>query len=363
MQINVVGNIFGITGYDIHTRCLANALFNIGCDVRLECQKPDQWPRYCNDNEMKMIEASYNPDNVTVAICQPHAWPVFMSRKPKKFFGFCVWEGDKIPKFWKKYLEDKRVDNILVPSEHTKKAILKVCKGLSKKIVIVPHGVNSKVFHPIKKKKNDHFIFVANKGWNQGLNDRGGIQFIIKAFNDEFSKDEKVKLHIKINSSYLQNPLEKLKVMVDEIEKTWGLNKSKNPPAFVIDNLDESALNKFYNEGDVFISCSMAEAFNIPCLEAMACGLPVITTSFGGQSDYVNDKNGFLINNGFLDYFSNELIYEDTRWFKPEINTIRSLMRYCYNNRKIVQQKGKKALSVAQSMAWEKSAKKIKDLI
>ncbi len=57
---------------------------------------------------------------------------------------------------------------------------------------------------------------------------------------------------------------------------------------------------------DIFISHSVNEAIGIAILEAMASGLPVITTDSGGTSEIVNDEahNGILIDNGDIRGFA-----------------------------------------------------------
>src|SRR5262249_28773310 len=44
-----------------------------------------------------------------------------------------------------------------------------------------------------------------------------------------------------------------------------------------------------YQAADVFVSPYRGEGFNIPALEAAACGLPVICTSGGPTDDFVTD--------------------------------------------------------------------------
>jgi len=365
-RINVIGSIFGITGYDIHTRKLSNALHELGMDVSIHCPKIPQWERFVNDAELNMLTKDYDANGITLMISQPQSWDLALCRKPKRFWGFCVWEGDKIPEYWLKYLLNNKIEYILVPSQHTKDAIIKATDStteleiLHDKIKIIPHGYDNVKLYPDKKQDNDNFVFIANKGWNRGLKDRGGMQWLIKAYCEEFTNKDKVELRLKINSSY-NDANWNLKQQIKEL----NVDNRTAPILSTTENLDEDALREFYNEGDVFISTSMAEAFNLPCIEAMGCGLPVITTSFGGQSDYVDNENGWIINEGKFEYWSDEIIYEETKWFVPDINAIRARMRDAYDNWKtpIFDKKKEKALKMASKYTWKESAKKLIKLI
>lgn len=60
-------------------------------------------------------------------------------------------------------------------------------------------------------------------------------------------------------------------------------------------NLPHAALGDFYRSLDVFVIPSAQEGFGIVGIEAMACGVPVISTRCGGPEDYVADGvNGYL---------------------------------------------------------------------
>ena len=53
----------------------------------------------------------------------------------------------------------------------------------------------------------------------------------------------------------------------------------------------QNKMYTLYNRCTLFISAGQSEGFNMPCLEAMACGCPVVCTPDGGNADFV--KHGY----------------------------------------------------------------------
>jgi hypothetical protein len=190
------------------------------------------------------------------------------------------------------------------------------------------------------------------------MHDRGGIQWLIKAYVDEFKKSEDVRLLIKVNMSYNPN-LD----LVKEANKIVRKGKNKPVLQFVSDDLEDEVMRKIYNEGNIFVTTSMADAFNIPVLEAMGCGLPVISTRFGGQSDFLKDDFTKFIDKGTLEYWSKELVYEETKWFKPDISQIRQHLRWAFENQEECRKMGESALKSAKEWTWNDTAKKLLKLL
>jgi len=383
VKLNIIGNILDFSGYSRHTRFLANALNDLGHEVRLDFPKTPQWERYVTDAELNMAMREFTPDYITVCISQPQFWRLALADRPKKFFGFCVFEGDKIPDYWLEYLLDERVDGILVPSEHTKKAVcetlknyansrlhqfdenwnkqqLKLLKKYIEKISIIPHGVDLSKYHPMELEElPDNFVFMANKGWSKGIKDRGGIQWLIKAFLEEFTNKDMVELRVKINATYNKPDWDISQEIIN-----LGIEKTENRPKLLItnDNMDDNLLCKFYNEGDVFVSCSMADAFDIPPLEAMACGLPCLVTANNGHCDFVTPINGWIIEEGeFVDNWSGEEEYKEIKWFKPDLEILKSKLRGVYESD--IEEKSKYVLEMASKFQWSDSAKKLIEVI
>lgn len=361
-KLNVIGQFFGTSGYANHLRGLVNGLYNFTQDIHLDVPRPAGWELNINDAENVMFSKSHFNDGYTIMVAMPQFWAAGLVEKQKKFYGCCVWEGDKVPNYFINLLY--KCDGVLVPSEHVKKAILKTVYenegaqemvGIQDILHVIPHGVDGDLFVP--QPKPEVFTFVANKGWAQGLNDRGGVQWLLKAFCEEFKKGESVQLILKINPAYNQ--------------PNWNLHQEinnlqlpENHASFkvIVDAVDYKYMPQIYS-GHCFVSPTMAEAFSIPCVEAMACELPVITTDFGGQTDYVTEETGWLVNSKPVEVI-HDWSYEGINWHMPDIEDLKKKMRYAFEHPEECKTKGQKAREfILANYTWKHSAEKLLNII
>jgi glycosyltransferase involved in cell wall biosynthesis len=348
--INLIGDIITPNGYGNHTKGLANALDKIE-PIKLTSQINPGAEKLLNDRELEMLKRKGGDINLIVT--HPLFWRLNLG---KRNWAYCVWEGDKVPDYMIEEMLNPQIEKIIVPSKHTYDAVAKCVimdNSILSKLIIVPHGVDLNLFYP--KEKPSKVTFLCNKGWRNN-EDRGGIQYAIKAYFEEFTDKDDVELIIKVNPVYGVPDITKL--ITELTDKKSGVPKL----TFSFDLVPQNKLVEFYNKGNVFLSPTRAEAFNIPCLEAMACGLPVLTTNFGGQTDFVNDENGWLIG-GQMTEIKHELEYEGISWLTPSIIELRKVMREIYSNPQLIKQKGLKAIKTAQEFTWDNSAKKICQLL
>ena len=381
--MNVIGNIFDSSGYSIHTRELANALSK-HTDVTLITALVPNWEREVTDKELQMIKRK--PDDINLIITNPLYWKTNITAK--RNWVFLVWEGDKIPECYLEECLNPEIEYIFVPSTHTREALWNTYWGgidpahvseddekFWSKVKIMSHGVDLDKFYPINSQqkinnmegkdvdKSDNlakpplqttFTFLVNKGW-RNLEDRGGTQYAVQAYLEEFTKKDNIQLIIKVNPVYGVPDIDK---MVKELGWT------KDSPKIVIDtnNYKYQDLIKLYNQCDVFVCPTRAEAFGLPGLEAKACGKATIQTNYGGQTDYMKEGTDL-----FVDYelgeVMHELQYEGCLWAKPKIKELKEKMRWSYNNPQELKKRGKQALHEAREFTWDKTANLITNLI
>jgi glycosyltransferase involved in cell wall biosynthesis len=87
--------------------------------------------------------------------------------------------------------------------------------------------------------------------------------------------------------------------------------------------VSEEELIKIYNTSDIFVIMSTAETQCIAAIKALACGVPVIAAKSWGLKEYINEKNGFLVEAG-------------------DVESLAEKIRFLYKNKSERIQKGKR---------------------
>jgi len=143
---------------------------------------------------------------------------------------------------------------------------------------------------------------------------------IFKPVNDEYKKELRKKLNIPLNgkilvfigSGYFRKGLLYLIDLIKDLSKEYFLivvGKEKKIKFFKDRVKDLKIENRvfflgrlentvtIYQAGDIFVLPTIYDPFSNACLEAMACGLPVITTFANGAGEIVIKHNaGSVIN-------------------------------------------------------------------
>jgi glycosyltransferase involved in cell wall biosynthesis len=189
-------------------------------------------------------------------------------REEYKKFGVPAEPVDRrvIKKCLQEYAE---CDYVLVPSEFAFNSFLE--QGFDKeKLVKIPFGIDAERFRPgVKKDDVFRILFVGQ------MILRKGTQYLLEAFSELNLKNSELVLKGRIQRE-MSSIVEKYRVQNIKFVN-W------------VDNLTE-----LYNSASVFVFPSIEEGSALVNYEAMACGVPVITTYNSGS--LVRDgKDGFVI--------------------------------------------------------------------
>lgn len=305
MKILAHAPFIGTTGYANHARSFFTAL-NKYHQVKVRNMTiGGAWNGYSNtphDNEPYMTEEMkdmlhlqtlFNADNsrsdFPIYGNDPHFKPdvniVLMENNHHYYYdnyegykiAYCVWESTRFTdSFFNQLL---KFDEMWVPSQWQYDCIIE--QGYPKeRVFIVPEGVDVETFKPLEKfPKKDKFRFVHFGRWDY----RKGTTEVLKAFSEEFKDQTDVELIASVENPYPYDGLNSTdeRVKFHKIDTT-NIKFVKFPPR------DEYV--KYLQEADVFVSCARSEGWNLPLIEAMACGTPSLYSNWGGQLQFAKDK-------------------------------------------------------------------------
>jgi glycosyltransferase involved in cell wall biosynthesis len=198
-----------------------------------------------------------------------------------------IFETDRLPEDYVSYL--KRSHLIWVPSQWAKTVL--ISHGLnSAQIHIVHEGVNPDIYHPYSRPKSKSNIFrffmCGKKETRKGFNE------LLEGFKIAFEGDETTELHLK--SDYFWGDQTHRNAKQDEVSRQIdGLGLNNVVP--VSGALPTSHMALLYNNYDAFIFPSRAEGWGLPLIEAIACGLPVISTCYSGHAEYLGAIDGQFV--------------------------------------------------------------------
>lgn len=168
---------------------------------------------------------------------------------------------------------------ILVVSQKLKASMLG--HGLKNNYLIIGNAVDENLFKPIEKKISSPFKFIHVSSVNDKEKNISGI---IQACHLVATKTTNFKLHIVGNS----NEINHFSSLASELGL---LNNQIFFDGFQMPNQVATMMA----EADCFILFSNYEGLPCVLLEAMSCGIPIISTKVGAVPEIITDKLGYLI--------------------------------------------------------------------
>lgn len=214
--------------------------------------------------------------------------------------------------------ESRLADFFIVASSFTKKTLIE--NGINEnKIEVVPYGVDITKYTPRKSfrkiNKGDHISLLFVGSFNQ----RKGLSYLLQAVSE--LQAENINLSLTLCGRG---------IMDLEIIDKYNLLDFKY---FI--NIPQQGLVRIMNESDVFVFPSLCEGFGLVILEAMATGLPVITTDRTSGVDFIeNGIEGYIIE-------------------AQNVEMIKTTIMKFVNNPLIIKEMGLNAINKSKQFTWD----------
>ena len=254
----------------------------------------------------------------------------------------------------------KLSDAIIVPSEATKRDVIKFYGVNAEKIAVIPHGVTSRTASGVAG-------FSLRAVWQRGssvIPAEAGIQGEEYAQAEAcYSKDRYVlfvgTIQPRKNIVRLAEAFARVKEtqqfadlrlvicggkgwMYDEIFAELDRNPYKSD-IILTGSVDDDVLVSLYKNAELFIMPSLYEGFGLPVLEAMSYGLPVIASDNSSLSEIVGDA-GLLVD-------------------AKSVEDIASKLKMLLTSQTLKAELSKRSLERVKAFSWEKAARETKDVI
>lgn len=175
-------------------------------------------------------------------------------------------------------------------SDYIKNTIMDYYKLREKKVPCIYNGIDTIFFNPnrYKVEKSENKFYLVNTGsFKHAKNHKLMIDAFYKVcnYNDNFKVPYNIYLKL-VGDGYLRNEIE------EQIKKYHLEDR-----IILVGEVKDVCYE--LNNSDVLLMTSDYEGLPLAVLEAMACGLPIITTKAGGVVDVVEDgQNSILVDVG-----------------------------------------------------------------
>lgn len=366
MNLIWVGPIIDSSGYGAVSRNYIRVLAKMGQRIAFIPFGPDQASTLSeveineliklplvNEFSGSKVQIFYNTTGNSLLSMKSYVFEVLkeLNITVTKEIAVSIFETDSLPQLWVSQLN--QFDEIWIPTDFNKETFLS--SGVKpEKLTIVPYPVDCDYFYPdetIAESAVNRFLYVFSFGFRKGLD------LLLDAFCQEFTKDDDVELYLKITNSANQDVGSYVK---DFLQKRFGFRHLSNLP-FIdlnIGTIKVSDLRDLYRSSFLYVSTDRANGWGMPVVESMACGVPAAAIDWSGGTQFLNSHNGYPIpTTGHLELCDGRLVdYEDSyrqqHWAEVTTSAVRNTLRSSLEDSQRPLRR-QKALDTAKTLSFE----------
>lgn len=209
-----------------------------------------------------------------------HVHTIHCIPQNKRYYGYPLW----LVRF---VFKKKNIIPVCI-SEKQREETIKLFKLKNKEIPLIYNGIDTSLFKPKVLREK----YIINVGSFTKIKNQKAL---IKGFYESLKESPSLSL-VLIGDGPLRKDCEKL---TEEL----GIAKK------VIFTGVVSNVQDYLSSALLYVCTSITEANPLSFLEAMAAGLPIISTNVGGVSDIVSKNNGILLDSDLPESIKNSILF------------------------------------------------------
>ena len=345
MRIRLIGQR-NTSGIGTHYACFADALRQIH-GIGSVVDEVD----FQNPSAIDQAIATSQDDDVNICFVAMPIHGHFRGRNIQ----WIVFESTRIPETIRPAIQG--ADQVWVPSAWGHSVL--TAHGIdADRIRIVPEGVDGARFHAHGRRPRTAarpFRFLTVGKYEQ----RKGIDLTIEAFAQVYANQPQAELVIK--SNYFTNHREKHAALQGKISDL-GLNNV----TLLWGEMTEIQLANLYRACDAFVLPTRAEGWCLPLIEAVAAGLPIITTMHSGHTEFLQHVYDSVLTvthaMARIDCAEYCLYYPDSMndwgtWAQPDVASITTCMQQALQQEhSLYDYAQRNSAIIRQRFSWSQSA-------
>lgn len=294
-----------------------------------------------------MAELSARPAPRSGEIVIAQHWPIMAPKVPHRLaLSLLPWEESHVPDTIVETL-NSGFDAIIAPSRSVAHALS--VSGTRIPVAAIGQPVELERFlaladQRVPGKPIRRFLHVSS------CFERKGVDLLLSAWAKGFTANDGVSLVIKT----FPNPHNQIEAQVAALRK-------QHPRLAPIEVVNRDAgyeeMPDFFADADAMVLPTRGEGYNLPALEAMASGLPLIVTGHGGHRDFCGPEQARLLDYRFVRSGSH-VAGDHAMWAEPNLDDLVLALRECVDpaEAEAIETRRIRALAIAKvegdRLAW-----------
>lgn len=223
-----------------------------------------------------------------------------------------AWEESHMPPSTVDLLND-RFDGVLAQVRSVQKAL--VDSGVWKPSALTGLPVDLSVYEGVCGREGPAKTFLHVSSCFP----RKGVDVLLEAWARAFTGSDDVKLIIKT----FPNPHNNVEAQVAELRRR---HPRLAPIQIINKDVETAGLVELFRSSDVMVLPTRGEGYNLPAMEALAAGLPLIVTGHGGHMDFCGPNEARLLDYEFQ--MSESHVKECVScWVNPSVDDLAEALR------------------------------------